>query len=168
MATNVTWGVTSTTTSAYLAHYTHNDDDWPVDTTSYPLLLSQAASEVNAAIIAAQYTLSEISDDSTTVAYLRAQLWTTVLCAGFVLRSTTGADPELAQRLIDEVREQLKALVKNPALLGAEADEGGVPQQVSTPTDRLSLNTTETYRATRRRFDSVTGRTSGADDPRYW
>lgn len=168
MATNVTWGVTSTTTGAWLAQYTHDNDSWPVDTTSFPLLLAQAAAEVNSAIIAAQYTLSEISDDSTTVAYLRAQLWTTVLCAGFILRSTTGADPELATNMIEEVREQLKALVKNPALLGADADEGGVPQQVSTTTDRLNLDTTETYRAKRRRFDDVTGRTTGADDPRYW
>lgn len=169
MSANVTWGVTSASTAAYLAQYVHDDDAYPVDTDDFPVLLAQAASTVNGYVLGAGFTLTAISDDATTVAYVRCQGWTTRLTAAAVLRSSVGADPELSDKLEGAVMKELGLLLKNPKILGAGVDEGGVRGGVSTPVSRLSLDTGEAARRERRHYDTVKGRTGGLlDDIHGW
>lgn len=168
MVTNVTWGVTSADTSAYLAQYVHDSASYPVDTTDFAKLLAQSAATVNRYVVRAGFDLATLDDDATQVPYLTCQDWTSRLCAARVLRSTVGAAPELADRLESEVMKELREMVEDPALLGAGTDSGGVRAQVSTPTDRLGLDVTETARAKRRYWDHVEGRTSLPDDTHGW
>lgn len=165
MTTNVTWGVDETQTKAIVGQIAHNDDSYPVDTTEYTNVIARAAARVNRYLVAAGFTLSDISGDSTSVAYLTCQDWTARLAACEILRSTTNEESKFSAALCGEVLEELKELLANPALLGAGS---ATQQQVSTPVDRLGLSTLEADRAKRRYFDDVRDRTSEPNDPHDW
>lgn len=165
MTTNVTWGASVTQTQAIIGQIAHDDDNYPVSEAEYVNVLARAAARVNRYLIAAGFTLSDISGDSTTVAYLSCQDWTARLAACEILRSTTTQESKFSAALCGEVIEELKAMLENPALLGAGS---AAQQQVSTPVDRLDLSTLEADRAKRRRFDDVRSRVTETDDPHDW
>lgn len=165
MTANVTWGCGDTQTKAIIGQVEHDDDDFPVSEAEYTSVIARAAARINGVLISAGFDISELSGDSTTVAYLRAQDLVARAAACEILRSTTGEESKFSKALCEGVKQDLAEILAKPSLLG---DVSATTGQVSTPVERADLDLTEAARARRRHWDNINDRVSEVDDPHRW
>lgn len=152
MATNQTYGVTSTEVGAYLAQLGLGSATHKIDPDDMVQMIAGAAAEFNGVLLAAGLQPSDVAADSTSVAYAYAQRAVCYLTIPDVLISMF--DSEAADKASKTTRERaermLRAIQKTPAILGLEA--GNPSPRVSTTVEALALDTTTTGRRRRWRW----------------
>lgn len=163
-----TFGVNQTVMQSYEPQIKVGSDG-PITVARLTILIESSAGKINGMMTAAGLEPATLAADSSAVVYINARRLIAERTRIDMQAAAYGSVSVAAElgTYDERARAEIREWVELPASLGEDVPDNVSPG-VRTSTQSLGLNTADTYRRRRRRYDRARDRTTNPDDTHRW